>query len=54
MVAIVVTCIATIKPIVADNSYYDLFSKDQKIFVDTINKYRNKFDQASNDLNKNK
>jgi len=54
MVAIVVTCIATIKPIVADNSYYDQFSKDQKIFVDTINKYRNKFDPASNDLNKNK
>jgi len=54
MVAIVVTCIATIKPIVADNSYYDQFSKDQKIFVDTINKYRNKFDSASNDLKKNK
>jgi hypothetical protein len=54
MVAIVVTSIATIKPIATDNSYYDLFSKDQKIFVDTINKYRNKFDPASNDLNKNK
>ena len=54
MVAIVVTSIATIKPIVADNSYYDQFSKDQKIFVDTINKYRNKFDSASNDLKKNK
>lgn len=54
MVAIVIISIATIKPIAANNLHYDQFSKDQKIFVDTINKYRNEFDPASNDLKKNK
>lgn len=46
--------IIAIKPISADSSYYNLYPKDQKIFVDTINKYKEAFDPGSNDLKKNK
>ena len=46
--------VIAIKPIAADSSEYNLYPKDQKIFVDTINKYRKAFDPGSNDLKKNK
>ena len=46
--------VIAIKPISADSSDYNLYPKDQKIFVDTINKYRKAFDPGSNDLKKNK
>tara|TARA_Y100000022_G_C13227459_1_gene365637 strand:+ start:309 stop:875 length:567 start_codon:yes stop_codon:yes gene_type:complete len=46
--------IIAIKSISANSFDYNLYPKDQKIFIDTINKYRKEFDPGSNDLKKNK
>tara|TARA_Y100000768_G_C23916823_1_gene652769 strand:+ start:276 stop:842 length:567 start_codon:yes stop_codon:yes gene_type:complete len=46
--------VIAIKPTSADNIDYNLYPQDQKIFVETINKYRKAFDPSSNDLKKNK